>query len=387
MNLDIYQQARKVQAEVIAFRRDLHRHPEASLQEFRTTDKIIEKLDALGIPNRRLNPTGVVGEIRGARPGKTIVLRADIDALSIEEKSGVAFASENPGMMHACGHDTHTSMLLGAAMILNACKDDLSGTVRLLFQAAEEIGKGARAAIEQGAVDGADAIFGMHNRSQLPAGTVALRSGAAWSAADMFRIKVRGAACHGAMPETGVDATVAAAALVMNLQSIVSRELAPAQPVVVTVGKMESGSRFNIVSGEAVLEGTIRCFDPEIHHCLPDIVTRIAQNTAQAYRCEADVQYDMLTEVLVNDPGLTALVRGAAQKIVDAPEQVVEAPLVMGGEDFAEFTMRQKAAFAMVGVGGDYPWHSDHFIVDEDALRTGVALYAQTALDFLSSDG
>lgn len=382
--MNIKELANQVQPEVVAFRRDLHRHPEESFKEFETTNKIAAKLDGLGIPYRRLEPTGLLAELKGAKPGRTIVLRADIDALSVEEKSGVDFASENPGVMHACGHDTHAAMLLGAAMVLNQVKDELCGTVKLLFQPAEEVALGAKRVIGQGVLDGADMIFGQHIFAQMPVGTVALRNGASASAADIFRVKVTGKSCHGAMPESGVDATVAAAAIVLNLQSIVSRELSPMLPVVVTVGKLVSGSRFNVVSGEANMEGTVRCFDPDVHHRLPEIVSRVVKDTASAYRCEAEVQYDMLTEVLMNDPEATDLVRVAAKKIAAAPQMVVEAPQTMGAEDFADYTLLAKASFAMLGGGGTYPQHSDRFVIEEDAFPTGVALYAQVAADFLN---
>lgn len=179
---------------------------------------------------------------------------------------------------------------------------------------------------------------------------------------------------------------MAAAATIMNLQSIVSREVVPEKPLVVTVGKLESGSRLNIVSGEAYTEGTIRSYDYELHHSLPDIVKRIAKTTAETFRCKAEVEYDMMTEVLMNDTESVDLVRGAASKIVDDPAQVVEVPATMGGNDFAEYTPLCKASFAMVGAGGEYPQHSDHVFFDESSFKTGVGLYAQVAVDYLSSN-
>lgn len=384
--MDFRELSKGVQGQVVAFRRDLHRHPEASMQEFRTTDKIAEALDGLGIPYRRLEPTGLIGEIKGGKPGKTVALRADIDALSITEKTDLDFASENDGFMHACGHDTHAAMLIGAATVLNGIKDELCGTVRLIFQPAEEIAMGAKAVIKQGGLEGVDMIFGIHIGGMAPVGAVSYCNGASASAADMFTIKVTGRAAHGAMPDTGCDATVAAAAIVMNMQTIVSRELPPTQPVVMTIGKLVSGTRFNIVSGEAVLEGTGRSYDVDIHHRLPEITERIAKDTAAAFRCDAEVKYDMMTEVLVNDPDALSLVKKAAAKIVDKPELLAEMPPMMGAEDFADYTVLTKAAFAMVGGGGEYPNHSDHIVFDEDSLRTGVALHCQVAYDFLNGE-
>lgn len=384
--MDVRKLAEEVQPQVVAFRRDLHRHPEPSMQEFRTTDRIAEELTKLGIAYKRLDPTGLTADITGTKPGKgrTIALRADIDALSITEVSGVEFSSENPGFMHACGHDTHAAMLLGAAMILNAHRDEFCGTVRLLFQPAEEIAKGAKAVLAQHALDGVDAMYGQHIMATAAPGLVALRDGGQAAAADIFRIKVIGKAGHGAMPEACVDATVAAAAIVMNLQSIVSRELPPSQPVVVTVGKLESGTRFNIISGEANMEGTIRSFDPEIHHSLPAIVERIAKGTAAAYRCEAEVEYEMMTEVLMNDPHMSDLIRAAAKKVIASPNLLAEVPRIMGGEDFADYTLQYKCGFAMIGGGGKYPQHSDHFRIEEDSFITGVSMHVQVALDYLA---
>lgn len=382
--MDFRAMSKEVAPEVIELRHDFHQHPEASMAEFRTTDRIAEELDKMGIPYRRFDPTGLIATIQGGQPGKTVALRADIDALSITETADVPFKSQNEGFMHACGHDTHAAMLLGAAMILNKIKAQLKGTVKLLFQPAEEVATGAKLAIDQGALEGVDMIFGIHIAGQVPAGVVAICPGSSCSAADIFKIKIIGSAGHGAQPEATRDATVAAAALVMNLQTIVSRELPPTQPVVVTVGKLVSGSRFNIVSGEAYMEGTCRSFDPELHHKLPGIMERIAKETAATFRCEAEVEYHMMTEPLVNDPEALELVKQATAKIVDKPEMLVISKPQMGAEDFAEYTVHAKAAFAMVGGGSKEPNHSDHIVFDEDSFRTGVALHCQVAYDYLN---
>ena len=382
--MDFRAMSKEVAPEVIELRHDFHQHPEASMAEFRTTDRIAEELDKMGIPYRRFDPTGLIATIQGGQPGKTVALRADIDALSITETADVPFKSQNEGFMHACGHDTHAAMLLGAAMILNQIKDQLKGTVKLLFQPAEEVAAGAKLAIAQGALEGVDMIFGIHIAGQVPAGVVAICPGSSCSAADIFKIKIIGSAGHGAQPEATRDATVAAAALVMNLQTIVSRELPPTQPVVVTVGKLVSGSRFNIVSGEAYMEGTCRSFDPELHHKLPGIMERIAKETAATFRCEAEVEYHMMTEPLVNDPEALELVKQATAKIVDKPEMLVISKPQMGAEDFAEYSVHTQAAFAMVGGGSKEPNHSDHIVFDEDSFRTGVALHCQVAYDYLN---
>jgi len=376
--------AQDVEAQVIEFRRDLHMHPETCFEEFRTTEKIAEQLDSLGIPYRKFEPTGLIAEIKGGKPGKTVALRADIDALTIQEQTDLPFKSVKDGYMHACGHDTHAAMLIGAAMVLNSIKDELPGTVKLIFQPAEEICAGARAVIKQGALDGVDAIFGLHIGGQVPVGVIAYVPGAACSAADMFKIKVTGQAGHGAMPEASIDATVAAAAIVMNLQTMVSRELPPTQPVVCTVGTLNSGSRFNIVSGSATMEGTCRCYDKEIHRRIPEIMERIVKQTAAAYRCTAEFEYEVHTEVLVNNPDALEILKGAALKVVAVPQMLVEAKPIMGAEDFAEYAAVIPGAFCFIGGGGTLPNHNDHIVFDEAAFKTGIALHAQMAYDFLT---
>jgi len=382
--MDFLKMAQDVENKVIDIRHDLHMHPEASFAEFRTTDRIAEELDKLGISYRRFEPTGLIAEIKGGKPGKTVALRADIDALSIQEQTDLPFKSVNDGFMHACGHDTHAAMLLGAAMILNSIKDELPGTVKLIFQPAEETGKGAKKLIAQGALDGVDSIFGLHIGGGMPSGLIMYVPGAACSASDNFKITVTGKAGHGAMPETAVDATVAAAAIVMNLQTMVSRELPAAQPVVCTVGVLNSGSRYNIVSGSATMEGTCRSYDPDIHHKLPEIMERIVKETASAFRCSAELEYNMEIEVLVNDDAAMEVLKGAALKVVDNPEKLLVAKPIMGAEDFADYTVKVPSAFCFVGGGSKEPNHNDHIVFDEASFKTGTALYAQVAYDFLS---
>ena len=371
---------------VVAMRREMHANPEPSMGEFKTTEWVGAKLTEIGIPFRKLEPTGLIAEIKGGKPGKIVALRADMDALEIRtENTGLPFASTN-GYMHACGHDAHTSMLIGAAKILNEAKDELQGTVRLIFQPAEEVAKGALLAIEQGALDGVDMIFGSHVFPQIPAGTMWVGDGATMAAVDLFKIKVKGRGGHGAMPETTADALVAAASIVMNLQTMVSRDLSPSDTAVCTVGKFNSGSRFNIIAGEAELEGTCRSFSREVHNQLEGIIERIAKNTAAALKCEAEVEFNVLTEVLINDVEATEYARAAAEKVADSPEMVTSMVPSTGGEDFAYFTVETKASFMGIGIGGNYPLHSDYFELDEEAMKSGTAWYAQVAYDFLSDN-
>ncbi len=384
--MNFKEEAYKVQDEIVAFRRDLHMHPEASMQEVRTTGKIIEKLEEYGIPYKKLDPTGVIAEIKGAYPGKTIALRADIDALSIQENTGLEFSSVNDGFMHACGHDTHPSMLMGAAKILNSVKDQLHGTVRLFFQPGEEVCEGARAVCAQGGMDGVDTAFGIHIGSMKECGSITLTKGASHASTDQFFIRVSGKTSHGARPEAGHDAVVAAAAITMALQTMVSRESAPTKPLVVTVGKLWAGSRFNIISGSALLEGTCRSYDVELHKSLPSMMERIAKNVAEAYGCTAEVEYKVLTEVCVNDEARVDSVWKSALKVADRPELVLAGTAQMGGEDFAEYTTYAPCAFASLGAGGEHPQHSEKVVFDEASFPTGVALYCQVAWDFLNGE-
>ncbi len=368
---------------VVAFRRDLHMHPEPSLQEFETTKKVAAELDQMGISYRLMNPTGLIAEIKGEKPGTgCVAIRGDMDCLTIQEKTNVPFKSTVDGLMHACGHDSHTAMLLGAAKVLQGLKSEFAGTVRFLFQPAEEVAQGAKLFVQQGALEGVDYCFGQHVMAQYPAGQIFGAAGPTHAECDKFTIKIKGHTCHGAMPEQGIDATVCAAAMIMNLQTLVSREFNPMDPLVVTVGQVHSGSRFNIVSGEAWMDGTVRCFNRDIAHAIPGVMERVVKETAATFRCTAELVYEQFTDVLFNDDDAMAIGKTAAEKV--APDHVMhKLSPINGSEDFAEYTAHAKSGFFMLGCGGDYPQHSDYFYIDEESFKTGVALYVQVALDTL----
>lgn len=372
--------AKALEEYMVTMRRHFHQHPEKSMEERETTAFIMARLNEMGIPHRKLNPSGVVAEIPGGRPGKTVALRADMDALTIQEETGLPFASQAEGLMHACGHDLHMAGLLGAARLLWQERQSLGGNVRLIFQPGEEVGKGAKAVIEQGGMEGVDMVFGMHNMPSLPAGTVAGSKGPVFSAADYFKITIQGKAGHGATPEDAIDATVAASALVMNLQPLVSREISSLESLVITVGQLHSGTRFNIISGEAVLEGTVRSFDPAIHHMVPGAMERVVEGIARAYRVEAKLEYDKVAKACVNEEGFTELCLRSAGKVA----QVAPEGRQMIAEDFSEYMQLCPGAFFLYGSGCEYPLHSDHFAGDEQALITACAMYAQVAADALS---
>ena len=376
--------AQALEQEIIALRRELHRRAELSFEEVRTTEFLADTLTAWGIPFRRTEPTGLIADLKGeAGAGLTVALRADIDALPIREPEGLPFRSETEGVMHACGHDTHAAMLLGGLKILWDHRQEWHGTVRAIFQPGEETGRGAGVMIDQGALDGVQSIFGIHAVTMEPAGLVSVGAGPIQASNDSFTVTVTGSACHGAAPEEGADATVAAAAVVMALQTIVSREIAPLEPAVVTVGRMESGTKYNIVSGKAVLEGTVRCFSPETRAALPELIRRVAEGTAQAYGCTAELSLGEGCEVLVCDENLTQLARSAARAAAGGPELLAPLKKKMVSEDFSEYAARVPGAFATVGMGGCAPLHNEKMAVDESALKTGAALHAEMALRML----
>jgi len=388
--MDIKTRAKELHNEIIEIRRDLHRHPEGSGKEFRTTEKICEKLTEYGIPFRKLEPTGVIADITGGKPGKCIALRADMDALEITEKADVPFASQIPGMMHACGHDCHVAMLLGTGRILNEMKDELAGDVRLIFQPAEEIGRGARWVVEQGGLEGVDAILGQHVGNVNDLGLFGVAAKESHAAGDEFRITVKGVSGHGASPEKCRDATVAAAAIILALQTVVSREFIPAEAVVLTVGQVHSGTRFNIISGEAWMEGTTRCYSREIHEKLPAVMERIIKNTAESYGCTAEMETIPTTDVLINDSGLVELCRKTITDLFGENHFKYQAP-TMGGEDFATYTRTVPGAFIRNGCGCDEPGgrasnHSDHAFYNEEALWQGTAVITQAAVNWLKEN-
>ncbi|WP_027625164.1 M20 family metallopeptidase [Clostridium lundense] len=378
--------AKEYHQNVIGLRRNFHKSPEASLNEYNTSEMIKEELNKLGIECRTVANTGIIAEIKGKNSGKTVALRADIDALSVTELNQCEFKSQNEGLMHACGHDCHISMLLGAAMVLNDIKDNLNGTVRLIFQPAEEVAKGAKMMIEAGALEGVDGIFGMHVWSDIECGSVSVQEGPLMASSDLFTIKVTGKGGHGSAPHQGVDAVLVSSAIVMNLQSIVSRELDPLQPAVVSVGSLSAGSRFNVIASEGILTGTTRCFNPEIRAKFPKMLKRVVEDTASTFRAEAVLEYSHGTSVVINNKECSDLAKDSLQKI-GAKSIVIEK--IMGGEDFAEYLDKVPGVLALVGVRNEdknacYPQHHPNYTVDEEALEIGSALYAQYAQDFLN---
>lgn len=375
---------------MITMRRYLHENPELSEEEFETTKTIAAKLDEFEIPYKEMNPTGLIAEIQGEKPGKTVALRADIDGLSVYQiDRDLEYRSKEDGKMHACGHDTHISMLLGAAKALNQVKEDIHGTVRLIFQPAEEVAVGAEQMIEQGAMEGVDNVFGIHIWSNGPTKTVSCPVGPSFAAADIFKVTFHGKAGHGAMPEQTNDATVMMAQYVSNVQSIVSRECNPLHPAVCTVGKMESGTRFNVVSGESSCEGTVRTFHADNRDIIEEKLEQYAVKVAEMYGGTVDFEYNRLTEPVYNEEESAKLVQEVTEETFGTEANHLLPP-TMAAEDFGYYMVNVPGAFATVGSSKDeatsWPHHSGHFNVDEEALATGAELYAQYALAYLKQD-
>ena len=376
---------------IIEKRRYFHMNPEPSFNEYNTSKVVQEELKKLEIPFEIFAKTGIIATIKGKNPGKTVLLRADMDALEVCEKNNVSYKSQKEGLMHACGHDGHIAMLLGAAHVLNEIKNDISGEIKLFFQPAEEIAKGAKAVIEESKItDSIDAAFAIHLWQGIPVGKISLESGARMAAADLFSIKVKGKSGHGSMPHETIDAVVVASAIVMNLQHLVSRNTNPLDTLVVTVGKLTAGTRHNIIAGEALLEGTIRSFSDEVWKKVPEQIERVVKNTAAAYDAEAEIDLVRATPPLVNNQDISDILKASAEKLY-GEEVVTKYEKTPGGEDFAYFTQVVPGALAFVGIRNDEkginsPHHNETFDMDEEALEMGANLYAQFAIDFLNSE-
>ncbi|UJF26006.1 amidohydrolase [Planococcus sp. 107-1] len=375
--------------EMIEIRRKLHSEPELSWEEVKTSQFVFEYLTDLGIECRKTEPTGVIGNLKGGKDGKTVALRADMDALSVEELNvDLHYKSKEAGKMHACGHDAHTAMLLAAAKALVAVKDEIPGTVRFIFQPAEEVATGAKAMVEQGAVEAVDEVFGIHIWSQSPSGTVACNPGPSFASADIFKVHFKGQGGHGAIPEDCIDAAVIASSFVMNVQSVVSRTIDPQQPAVVTIGKMIVGTRFNIIAENAEIEGTVRCFDAATRDHIEKQLEVYAANTAAIYGGTATVEYIRGTQAVINGEESAALVQQVASEAFGEGSIYNEKP-TMGGEDFSFYLDEVPGSFALVGSGNtekDTEWahHHGKFNIDEDAMATGAELYAQFAWTYLT---
>ncbi len=372
---------------MVEWRRYLHTHPELSFEEFETTQWLARQLEALEIPFTRPTPTGLVGVVDGNRPGRTVAVRADIDALPITELNTFAFKSARSGVMHACGHDGHTAILLGLARFL-AQNRDFPGRVKLLFQPAEEKPPGgAQQFIAAGVLADVDACIGLHLISDIPTGKAGIAAGPMMANTDGFRAVIQGRGGHGAEPHKTIDAVMVASHAVVNLQTVVSRKIEPTRPAVISVGSIQAGTTFNVIADSAELKGTVRSFHADVREKLQAEIRRTLETTCAMYGAELTLEYQIGYPALVNDPGITEVMREAAGAVLGADHVVVQEP-IMGGEDFAYYGSQVPAAFLFVGcrssaVGSEWPHHHPRFTVDEAALPTGMEILGRAALALL----
>ncbi|EMC43824.1 amidohydrolase [Streptococcus mutans] len=373
MSEGIYEKLREI-------RHYLHQHPEISENEFETTAFIKKHLKDLGIePLAYPLKTGVIAEIGSGQP--IIALRADIDALPIIEKTDLAYASKN-GAMHACGHDFHQTSLLGAAQILKEREAEIKGTVRLIFQPAEENFQGAYQVIEAGGIEGVSAIIGYHNNPHLKPGQIGLRSGAIMAGVEQFEVTVAGISAHAARPDLGVDTVLAITTMIHNLQQIVSRTVSPFDSAVLSVTHIDVGTTWNVLPAKGFFEGTIRTFDPKIRLAVINKFTKIVETTAEQFGAQVSIQWGNSPKVTYNDATLTPLIFENSKTFA----QVIETLPSTGGEDFAAYQEKIPGVFAFVGSNGadnSPDWHHDDFIVKDEALPTAVNYFVENAFKLL----
>ncbi len=376
-----------VLTEVVATRRDLHVHPELGFEEHRTAGIVADRLRALGYEvTIGIGGTGVVGVLRGAQPGRTIMLRADMDALPLDEENDVPYRSQTKQTMHACGHDGHVAMLLGAARVVMDRKAEVAGTVCFLFQPAEEGKGGAKAMIEDGVLErfGIERAYGLHLASTHPAGQVGFREGAFYASSDSIEITVEGKGGHGAAPHLSVDPVYVAAQFVVAIQQVVSRNIDPIEPAVVTIGAINGGTTHNVIPSRVRLLGTVRAFDAGVREKMAERIERVLRGICESSGATYAFEYLWRYPVTSNDAEQTRYARALAQRVV-GERRVADVPKLMGAEDFSFFAERVPACFFTVGSNGGpnsgFPHHHARFDIDESALETGVRMMTALALD------
>lgn len=383
--MNTYELAQAQQEYLLEMRRYFHAHPEVSWNEVNTTNRICEELDKMGIPYNRLPKTGLVATIKGKRERPIIGLRADIDALPVKEAKSPAFKSTNEGIMHACGHDSHIAMLLGAAKIFMQNLDQLNCTVRLIFQPAEEVIQGAKTLLDVDEVMTCDNLMAIHIFPYLPVGTISVEAGPRFTSADTIKFKVIGKGGHGSMPHDTIDPIIVSAAVINNLQTISSREISPNETCVVSVCTVHAGTLSNIIPNEVAMTGTVRAFNPAVRDVLPAIIERIISKTCEAFRATYEYEFVYGTPATINEENSSARAETAVRKIL-GEEGLVKYTKTPGGEDFAWLLEKIPGYLAFVGCrneAGDmcYPLHHERFDIDENAMINGSALFVQYVLE------
>ncbi len=382
------EQAKKVQPLVVEWRRYFHENPEPALKEFQTAKKVEETLRSFGIETRMMaGGIAVRGLLQGGKPGKTIALRADIDALPMAEETHLPFQSKNPGVFHGCGHDAHTAMLLGAARILSGMKNELSGNVVFIFQPAEETGQGAEKMVAEEVLDKVEAVFGIHVDVSLPSGTLHYKAGPIMAAGDFFDVKISGKGGHGAMPQTAIDPIAIASQIISTVQTIVSREVDPRESAVVSICKIQAGGAYNIIPDSVTFGGTLRSHSPELRKYLPKRVEEIIRGVVAAMRGSYEFTLHKRFPPTINDEKMTSFVAEIAREIMGADKIFPKTPL-MGSEDFSFYLEKVPGTFVFLGAKNEekgivYPGHHPKFDLDEDTLPFGTALHVAVAREYL----
>jgi len=370
---------------IIEWRRDFHRYPEVAFQETRTSQVIKEFMESLDIPVTVFAKTGLRGILKGRSGGRTVALRSDIDALPLKEEGDKEYISKNPEAAHACGHDGHMAILMGVIQVLAKKRDKLHGDIVFLFQPSEErIPGGAKTMIEEGALEGEDAIFGLHLWQPLPTGKVGIVKGPMMAQPDAFTIIIKGKGGHGSMPQQTVDPILAASQVVINVQSIVSRNVDPLKPAVVSFGTVEGGTIYNIIPEKVTLTGTVRSFDPEIQQLAERRLKDVVNDTCRTFGAQADIKYEQGSPAVVNEPKMVDFVQDVLSQTL-GEDRLEHIDPVMGGEDFSYFLQKVPGAFLFFGMGNgmDYPHHHPAFDLDEKALPDAARLLTALALKYL----
>ncbi len=385
---DMLKKAQEIESYVIDMRRYFHENPELSCQEFKTQEKIMQELDAMGISYEKAGSTSLIAKINAGKGSKTVALRADTDALPVIEQSGVPFTSKNPGVMHACGHDAHTAMLLGAAKILSEMKEELPGEVRLFFQEGEELFAGANKIISAGGMEGVDAVFGMHGMPGMKTGYYDLTPGYRMAGCDTIYIKFEGISGHGSAPHKAKDTIHPACMFVNDIQGIVTKNVDPLESVVLSVGKFVGGTKANIVAKYTELDISMRYFDPKVREIVHAGIQRHAKAIADMYELQVEVNIEPSAVALRNDEVVTQIASEAAEKVFGS-QRNIETRKLMGSEDMPYYFQHAPGAFALLGYeneakDGIYYPHHEKFKLDEDYFKFGTALHVQFAVDFLN---
>lgn len=388
---EIQEEIKRIEDEIIEWRRDIHRHPELGFEEERTSDLVSEKLKEWGYEVEKMAGTGLAANLKNEFSGKTIAIRADMDALPIEEKTEVDYKSQNPGKMHACGHDAHTAIALGTAKIISLFNDKINGNVKFIFQPAEEGPGGAKPMIEEGVLENprVDKIIGLHNRTNIPVGQFGVGYEAIMASTDKFSIKVKGTGAHGAHPDEGVDPIVVASHLIIALQELVSRETEPTDPLVITTGSIHGGTVFNVIPDEVELMGTVRTLNADLRNNISKRIEEVIEGITTTFRADYELDYQYGYPVTNNDREVTKMMEEVISEMLGKENIYYLEKPSMGGEDFAYYLQEVPGSFVYLGTknpekGIIHPGHSPKFNIDEDILTIGVEYFIRAIIKYLN---